>query len=194
MIGVIICVIIAIACLSQGAVEGAVAAGILAVILYFVFGKNTSVGTDTGKTAPEKPKAPEPKAPAPEHRATPSMLAHYRASPVVAQIIREIRESGALERISISRGGYELNANGGGAFYRYVFKDHGYQALSLQEQEAFLYAIIEQLPHAEAYSISYSHYENATTPLNYFASTDFYRNNQYRLNPATRKWEKMTKL
>ena len=194
MIGVIICAVIAIACLTQGAVEGAIAMGILSVILYFVFGKNASTGTDAGKTAPEKPKTAAPKAPAPEYRATPAMVAHYRASPVVAQIIREIRESGALEWIHISEGGYDLTAQGGGTSYRYVFKDHGYQALNVQEQEAFLRAVTEQLPYGQTYTISYSHYENATRPLNYFATTDYYQKNQYRLNPATRTWEKMTKL
>lgn len=191
MIAAIVCAMIAVACLTQGAVEGAIALGILAAILFFIFGSNTASKGST--STPPKPKQEKKPEPASQYRATPSMVAHYRSSPVVAQIVREIREKGAEVSIHISRGGYDLTANGGG-FYQYVFKDHGYQPLTVQEQEAFLMAIVEQLPHAETYQISYEHTENSNTPLRYLASTGFYRNNQYRWNPATKTWEKMTKL
>lgn len=188
MLVAIICGILAIACLTQGAVEGAIALGIAAVGIYFLFGSKST----SGSSKPQQ-KQPEEKRPDPQHRATPSMVAHYRTSPVVAQIIRDLRENGAEESLIISEGGDELIARGGG-YYRYVFKDHGYQPLSIQEQEAFLRAIVEQLPYAETYSIGYTHRENSTKPLNYSAGTSYYRENQYRWNAATHTWEKMQKL
>lgn len=191
MLVAIICAIVAIMCLTQGAVEGAIALGILSVVLFSVSGSNkASRGSQNTQSKPKQEKKPQP---APEHRATPSLIAHYRSSPVVSQIVREIREKGAVVSLSISRGGHELTANGGG-FYKYVFKDHGYQSLTLQEQEAFLRAIVEQLPHAETYNIGYEHVEDSIVPRYYFANTSFYRENQYRWNPATASWEKMTKL
>ena len=50
------------------------------------------------------------------------------------------------------------------------------------------------LPHAETYRIGYEVYEDGTVPLNYSASTSYYRDNHYRWNANTRAWEKMTKL
>lgn len=191
MLATIICVVLAIACLTAGAVEGAIALGILAAILYFFFGSKSASGNT--KNPQPKPKQESKPQPASQHRATPSMIVHYRSSPVVAQIVQELRGKGAVERISIPRGGHELSALGGSP-YRYVFKDHGYQPLSLQEQEAFLVAIVEQLPHAETYKICYEHYENETTPLHFYANTSYYRDNQYRWNRDTGAWEKLTKL
>jgi hypothetical protein len=189
MLIAIICAIVAIMCLTQGAVEGAIALGILSAVLFFMFGSNKS-SQGSQNTQPKQVKKPQP---APEHRATPYQIAHYRSSPVVAQIVREIQNKGAVVSLSLSKGGHDLTASGGN-YYKYVFKDHGYQSLTLQEQEAFLRAIVEQLPHAETYVIGYEHVENSVIPHYYFAKTSFYQENQYRWNPATGAWEKMTKL
>lgn len=196
MIGGIICIIIACLCMSQGAVEGAIALGILAVILFAFRNKTPS---DGGKTAPPPPKKkPEPD---PQYQATPSMINHYRNHPVVTQIVREIRKVGGEEYISISEGGTELFARGndwgmgrGRRSFTYVFKDHGYQALSLSEQQALLMAIVEKLPHSDSYKLGYMHSEKSNKPLNYFVKTDYYRDNQYRWNPDAGTWEKMVKL
>ena len=190
----IICAIGAIACLTNGAVEGAIALGILAAFLFYAFGSNTtSKNNKNVQPKSTQKKSPQPTSPG---RATPSQVAHYRSSPVVAQIVREIRKAGAEERLTIE-GGYKFFARGvdqGGGSYQYVFKDHGYQPLNPQEQEAFLLAIVEQLPYAETYKISYERREHQTVPLRYIATTSFYRDNHYRWNSATRAWEKMTKL
>lgn len=189
MIAAIICAFVAVVCLVQGAVEGAIAMGILAAVLYFFFGSNKASASST-KTQPKPEKKPQPAA---QYRATPSLVAHYRSSPVVAQIVQGIRAAGAEESINITSGGYELVASGG-RYYTYKFRDHGYQPLSLQEQEAFLRAIVEQLPHSQTYRISYEHTEGKTTPLRYMAATSYYRDNQYRWNPDTQTWEKMVRL
>lgn len=195
----IICAVVAIACLTQGAVEGAIALGILSAFLFFMFGSNTTP-KNRENVQPKSTQEKDPQ-PASQYRATPSQVAHYRSSPVVAQIVREIRKTGAEERLTIEckdGSGYEFSAGSfdlGGGYYKYVFKDHGYQPLNPQEQEAFLLAIVEQLPYAETYKIGYNHREHQTTvPLSYFATTSFYRDNHYRWNSATRAWEKMIKL
>ena len=193
MLATMICVVLAIICLTQGAVEGAIALGILAAIIHFFFGSKTSSSGNKGPQSTPQPKQEKKAQPALEHRATPSMVAHYSSSPVVAQIVRDIRKTGNVVSLSISQGGYDLTATGAG-FYQYIFKDHGYQPLTIQEQEAFLQAIVEQLPHSETYAISFEHRENSVIPLRYLAGTSFYRTNQYRWNPDSGEWEKMVKL
>lgn len=197
MLATVICAILAVVCLTQGAVEGALALGILAAVLYFLFGSKTS--SNGNKNMPSKPR-PQPSGqekntqPDSQYRATPSMVAHYRTSPVVAQIVRDLQAKGLESGFGISRGGTELFAMADGKFYNYVFKDHGYLDLTLQEQEAFLRAIVEQMPYAETYNIGYEHLENSDRPIRYFANTSFYGDNNYRWNPETGAWEQMAKL